>query len=284
VTLVHSMRSWLNKVAPKQDSKRRRAPARRRLAVEGLEDRFVLSSTAALAPPALGAALAAPAPHQATTMLPLTITGVSIQNGQLLALGQLGSTTFSAPLSLTTSPSADPACPILHLRLNAIHLNLLGLKVDTSNICLNITAMPGSGNLLGNLLCNVAHLLDTGTPLSNILGSLSSADVSTLTGGLTSLLNGALATATAPSAVSGASTNILHLSLGPVDLNLLGLDVHLDNCANGPVTVDISAQSGPGQLLGNLLRGLGHLLDSSANQIAIGNKLAKVANEILSLL
>ena len=65
--------------------------------------------------------------------------------------------------------------------------------------------------------------------------------LSTLTGGVTDLLNGVFSQATAPSAVSGVTGNILHLSLGPVDLNLLGLDVHLDNCHNGPVTVDISA-------------------------------------------
>ena len=32
-------------------------------------------------------------------------------------------------------------------------------------------------------------------------------------------------------------TDILNLSLGPVDLNLLGLDVQLDDCEGGPVTV-----------------------------------------------
>ena len=40
---------------------------------------------------------------------------------------------------------------------------------------------------------------------------------------------------------------LLHLSLGAVNLNLLGLVVNLNNCATpaGPVTVDITAQSGP---------------------------------------
>src|SRR5204862_2647934 len=123
-----------------------------------------------------------------------------------------------------------------------------------------------------------------GTPLGTVLGGLSSADLTTLTNGLTSLLNGALGQVTSPAAVSGASTNILHLSLGPVDLNLLGLDVHLDNCANGPVTVDITAQSGPGKLLGNLLTSVAHLLDGPANGGAIANALNRVANAINNLL
>ncbi|HKB13041.1 MAG TPA: hypothetical protein VKD69_20395 [Vicinamibacterales bacterium] len=36
-----------------------------------------------------------------------------------------------------------------------------------------ITAVPGAGNLLGNLLCDVASLLDNGGLLANLLNSLS---------------------------------------------------------------------------------------------------------------
>jgi len=68
--------------------------------------------------------------------------------------------------------AADPTCPILNLRIHAIHLNLLGLKVDTSNICLSITAQSGSGNLLGNLLCGVANGLHGGPLLVRLPGGL----------------------------------------------------------------------------------------------------------------
>jgi len=288
MSLVRSLRSLFN---PQGRTRRYSSHGaatgpRYRPALEDLEGRLVLSSPASLAPPALGAALAAPA-QQLTSIVPLNIQGVAVQNGQLVAQGLLGNTPFTAPLTLSTSPSADPDCPILHLRVDAIHLNLLGLKVDTSNICLDITAESGSGNLLGNLLCDVSHLLDTGTPLGTVLGGLSGTQLTTLTGGLTNLLNGVLGQLTAPPAVagvSGASCDILNLSLGPVDLNLLGLDVHLDNCANGPVTVDVTAQPGPGKLLGNLLCGLSHVLDSNASTTAILNKLTHIAQEILSLI
>src|SRR5205807_10388442 len=142
-------------------------------------------------------------------------------------------------------------CPILHLRINAIHLDLLGLNVDTSNICLDVTAHHGA--LLGDLLCDVANLLNGGSPLGGILGGLTGTDLNTLLGGLTGLLNGAFGQLTNRANVAGVSgtsagaTDILNLSLGPIDLNLLGLEVHLDNCANGPVTLDITAQSGPGK-------------------------------------
>jgi len=63
----------------------------------------------------------------------------------------------------TVTPTRTPgtvACNILILDLGPLDLNLLGLRVQLNDIHLRITAEPGSGNLLGNLLCAVAHLLD----------------------------------------------------------------------------------------------------------------------------
>jgi hypothetical protein len=59
-------------------------------------------------------------------------------------------------------------------------LNLLGLVVHLDQVNLDITAEQGSGNLLGNLLCAVAGLLD---PPTGGGGG----------GGLTGLLNGIVA-------------------------------------------------------------------------------------------
>jgi hypothetical protein len=44
--------------------------------------------------------------------------------------------------------------------LGPLHLDVLGLVVDLNQVHLNITAQPGPGNLLGNLLCSVANLLN----------------------------------------------------------------------------------------------------------------------------
>ena len=104
------------------------------------------------------------------------------------------------PASLNQNPNASPSraghaaaanCQVLNLVLGAIHLNLLGLVVNlggnggTGPITLNITAVPGAGNLLGNLLCGVSNLLNQGSPslLSQIQGDLQ---------GLTGLLNSLL--------------------------------------------------------------------------------------------
>ena len=103
--------------------------------------------------------------------------------------------------------------------------------------------------------------------------------VGTLTGTLTDSLGNILGSVTdvpvqLPLTASG-TCDVLHLVLGPLDLNLLGLVVHLDQ-----VVLDITAQSGAGNLLGNLLCSVTHLLDSNAS----GNALANMLNRILGLL
>lgn len=71
---------------------------------------------------------------------------------------------------LVTLPvtQASGSCQILNLVLGPLDLNLLGLKVHLDTVKLDISAQPGSGNLLGNLLCDVAKLLDGGGLLSNL--------------------------------------------------------------------------------------------------------------------
>jgi hypothetical protein len=87
--------------------------------------------------------------------------------------------------ALSAAAAADSSCQILSLTLGPLHLNVLGLVVDLNQVNLNITAQQGSGNLLGNLLCSVAHLLDnTGGGTGGLSGLLQQ---------LTSLLNQILA-------------------------------------------------------------------------------------------
>jgi hypothetical protein len=52
---------------------------------------------------------------------------------------------------------------VLHLVLGPLHLNLLGLHVNLNQVVLDITAQSGPGNLLGNLVCGIANLLNGGT-------------------------------------------------------------------------------------------------------------------------
>ena len=57
-------------------------------------------------------------------------------------------------------PAAQASCGILDLVLGPLHLDLLGLVVDLNQVILDITAVTGAGNLLGNLLCALLGLLD----------------------------------------------------------------------------------------------------------------------------
>ena len=76
----------------------------------------------------------------------------------------------TAPTSARAASSAA-ACDILNLVLGPLDLNILGLRIQLNQVVLDITAVPGAGNLLGNLLCAVAGLLDGG-PLAGLLGQL----------------------------------------------------------------------------------------------------------------
>ena len=211
-------------------------------------------------------------------LIPISITSVTVQPGAgLVANGLVGTHAFSVPVTLTplTQPT-DGSCPVLDLMLGPIHLSLLGLNVDTSAICLKITAHQGQG-LLGDLLCGLGNLLNQGLTLDQALATLDATQLQTLNSGLTQLLNTAVFTPlTSSDAVTSATCSILSLTLGPLDLTLLGLEVELDNCAGGPITLDITATPGGG-LLGDLLCNLADLLKGHANVTAILATLRQIA-------
>lgn len=112
----------------------------------------------------------------------LKITGFAIQNGQIVAQGlltgtitNLDGTTSQVSQTITALlTGAHGSCQILNLTLGPLHLNVLGLVIDLNQVHLTITAVPGAGNLLGNLLCDIANLLNNGGPLSGILADLNS--------------------------------------------------------------------------------------------------------------
>jgi hypothetical protein len=67
---------------------------------------------------------------------------------------------LSKPSSSAQLPSIPGACEILNPQLGPIRLDLLGLVVRTNRINVRIDAVPGEGNLLGNLLCAITGILD----------------------------------------------------------------------------------------------------------------------------
>src|SRR5215218_7884206 len=107
------------------------------------------------------------------------VTRFAVQNGQLVAIGTLtgvvrdatgalvGNVSQALTLPVLLGPTSG-TCQILHLELGPLDLNLLGLMVHLDQVVLDITAQQGPGNLLGNLLCAIAGLLDAGGPLDGI--------------------------------------------------------------------------------------------------------------------
>ena len=118
----------------------------------------------------------------------MTVTQFVTKHGKTFAVGnltgRLGNRNISVqqvalPVSVMSgtatpgmSKAAVTACPILHLVLGPLDLNLLGLHVTLNQVNLYITAIPGAGNLLGNLLCSVSNLLNTQSILGSTLTGL----------------------------------------------------------------------------------------------------------------
>ena len=79
--------------------------------------------------------------------------------------------TSALPTTSSTVGTSVVSCDILHLVLGPLDLDLLGLVVHLDKVVLDITAVPGAGALLGNLLCAVVGLLD-GTGIGGLSGIL----------------------------------------------------------------------------------------------------------------
>ena len=150
---------------------------------------FVLAPVAPASPSAAPAATSLTAPVTGTLanggafVGTFTPTNFFVQSGQLMVTGTLTGTLTNAAgdvigtitQTITTVVTASGSCQILDLTLGPLDLNLLGLVVHLDTVHLNITAQSGPGNLLGNLLCAVAHLLDGGqgvNGLANLLNQI----------------------------------------------------------------------------------------------------------------
>jgi hypothetical protein len=127
--------------------------------------------------------------HQAVAIPVASVNGTTTSSiGGFGALGTTPKGRQAAMPGYGGNPLVVPAqsCPILNLVLGPLDLNLLGLVVTLNQIHLNITAQGGNGNLLGNLLCAVANLLNGG-------GGGLGATLTNLLNAITNVLNGILA-------------------------------------------------------------------------------------------
>jgi hypothetical protein len=203
----------------------------------------------ALAAPAAAAPAAAGAASEGKVTVRSKITGFSVAGGRLVANGTVtGRLAGSGEVVKDTARVRFRAlqqngarCDVLTLRLAPLTLELLGVRVQTSTINLELYGRRGA--LLGNLLC-----------------ALSEAEVRLprVAAAMNRQLDGRpLRTMSASTEINAAdhegTCQVLRLVLGPLHLDLLGLNVELyGEDRESPVVVTIHALPGHG-LLGDLL-------------------------------
>lgn len=168
---------------------------------------------------------------------------------------------FTAPVrKLKRIQSAQRICPVLDLTLGPLDLNLLGLMVHLDTVHLTITA-DSNGGLLGSLLCSLAGRgspgLSTMKAAKTLTRAVNRSGLSTrgvrMVVPLYQTTSGSGATTLSTTKSPMAICTVLELTLGPLDLNLLGLMVHLGGAApTDPVHLLITADS-EGGILGSLL-------------------------------
>lgn len=287
-------------------------------AIETLENRVVLSAASPRAAAAAAAAQADVSADVSLDTPLLEITGIAVNSLQLVdnqltananIVGNLLGQEFNLenvdiPLEILNVTEGEDGCPILDLAIGPIDLNLLGLDIELDDceggpVTLQITAIPGGG-LLGDLLCGVANLLnDQGLPLNldnfldglnDVLGDLTDEQLAGVGDLLEGLLNGvlggttlggigggdlsALQTPGNGNGQGGGSCDILTLEIPEgINLTLLGLNVQTSG-----ICLDIDAERGPGNLLGNLLCTVTNLLNSPASLNAVFAQVNRLGN------
>jgi len=150
--------------------------------------------------------------------------------------------------------AATRICDVLNLTLGPLHLELLGLIVDLNRVVLTIKA-DSQGGLLGSLLCGLAGgAAPTPPGLRTTAARLTKVAKSSGFASAQPVLTLPLQPATLSTQQATAVCTVLDLTLGPLDLNLLGLMVHLGGGATGtdPLHLTITADPTKG-LLGSLL-------------------------------
>jgi hypothetical protein len=161
---------------------------------------------------------------------------------------------FASPVRKVTIRRVQSAqrvariCDILSLDLAGLRLELLGLIIELDRVVLTIKA-DSNGGLLGSLLCGLAGPGRGG--LLSTLATPKTAQKLTTVARQSGLAAGPgftvpVAPAQLPPVPEGFCT-VLDLVLGPLDLNLLGLMIHLDR-----VHLRITADPNGG-ILGSLL-------------------------------
>ena len=228
----------------------------------------VCCALALLVPVAAADAAPASSSSKGRVTVGAKITRFAVADRKIVARGVLTSRVSGAnqtqaartPVTFAVVAQAG-RCSVLTLNLQGLDLTLLGLNVNLSEVNLNIFAQR-NGGVLGRLFCALSR------STLRLGRGASTAHAQKVVRALNTRLEdhpmrafratAVLGTDEGASAAQAPQTcQVLNLTLGPLDLNLLGLVVQLYGPSrNQPVTLTITATRGGG-VLGDLFCSLG---------------------------
>jgi hypothetical protein len=224
----------------------------------------VLCGLALLVP--VASASAAPARDRGKVTVDVQIKRFAVADRKIVARGVLTSRVEGAGQSEAARKAVTFAvdaqrgrCHVLTLTLDDLQLDLLGLRVDLSEVNLLIYAVrrgEGSG-VLGRLFCALSRStirLGRGSSAAQAKKIVASLNTRLKEKPMRAFRATARISADdgARAAQAAPSCRVLNLILGPLDLNLLGLVVELFGPnRNAPVTLTITSFPGQG-VLGDL--------------------------------
>lgn len=145
--------------------------------------------------------------------------------------------TTSSRQKVTLAAATGGSCKVLHLLLDQLDLNLLGLNAKLDRVKLDITGRS-SGGALGKLFCRLSKAKIASRAAAHRLNAeLASSKAPVLH------FSARLTPQATTSQAAGATCQVLDLVLGPLNLELLGLVVNLDK-----VHLNVTATRGGGSL------------------------------------
>jgi hypothetical protein len=140
---------------------------------------------------------------------------------------------------VAVAAAAGKKCTVLYLYLNQLNLQLLGLTAHLDKLQLSLTGNP-NGGVLGSLFCKLARARVT-TARASAVHQINQR----WSGGRQDIVRftAAVAPKFESDATTGTTCQVLSLVLGPLQLQLLGLEVNLNK-----VTLTVTATRGGGAL------------------------------------
>ena len=186
-----------------------------------------------------------------------------------VSLALMAGSAASAP-SVSSATAESSARPVAqngqgHLASRIVGTTANGRSVTGKFTPIHFSKRDGKVKVRG-MLMGVVHQADGSTRTFGVMRTMRVKSI-----------NGAPARTGAAGLRAAATCDILNLVLAPLDLDLHGLQVHLDR-----VVLNIVAQTGAGNLLGNLLCAVTGLLDGGLNGLL--GRLTRLLNRILGQL